>query len=430
MNKPVQVKFAEKVLVIPTVCEVNHLDFIDGLVKEYPFLKDVPCTWSSANEVEFDFSPTPEVFNMVVDEESQTCVAELIIGVNEGTRRIVVPHEYNGMPVVSLSSTLEGLAEERFYKKESIEFIYVPSSIQRIESRAFSNLKEIEALYLSEGLESIGILCFTETDLSKVNLKLPSTLKEVEIAAFNNCKLTGEIELPVNLTELGVDVFSHNEIEKISIAGDVGIIPDNFITNNQLKNVVIPDSVYYIGRSAFAYNPIERITLNEGLECIGEEAFAKLSSENPDVKIHLHIPKTVKEILSYSFYESGIHSLTFHRDSVLNYVGEFAFTLNSIKELILPQGLTSIGREAFTANNIYGELIIPDNLEVVEYGVFSNNEIESVVLGKNTKRVETNAFAFNELKRVEVSSESNFHFSEKAFAQNEQFSSYELTPNS
>ena len=107
----------------------------------------------------------------------------------------------------------------------------------------------------------------------------------------------------------------------------------------------------------------------------------------------------------------------------IEYIGEFAFASSSIKNIEIPDSVTTIGAEAFTgcrnlervvlSKNIkvldeyvfaYCEklttLEIPDSVKRIEHSVFFETSIESVILSKNVKEIDLYAFENDKTKTV------------------------------
>ena len=76
--------------------------------------------------------------------------------------------------------------------------------------------------------------------------------------------------------------------------------------------------------------------------------------------------------------------------------------LGSGKEIVIPQGITTIGVEAFARKGMV-RVMMPDTVTKIEWGAFSScRALEEVTLSRHLKTVETDAF-FNcqSLKRIE-----------------------------
>lgn len=96
---------------------------------------------------------------------------------------------------------------------------------------------------------------------------------------------------------------------------------------------------------------IENIEVENGITKIGDMSFAYFSNEEPYLsKIKtVELPSTLKEI------------------------GLYAFSASSIENLVIPDGVTSIGNGAFAGCGILEEITIPATINTIGYDVFDES---------------------------------------------------------
>ena len=96
---------------------------------------------------------------------------------------------------------------------------------------------------------------------------------------------------------------------------------------------------------------IETIVVEKGITQIGDMSFAYFSNEEPYLsKIkNVELPSTLKEI------------------------GLYAFSASSIENLVIPDGVTSIGNGAFAGCGILEEITIPATINTIGYDVFDES---------------------------------------------------------
>ena len=186
-----------------------------------------------------------------------------------------------------------------------------------------------------------------------------------------------------------------------------------FRGNKNIASVVIPNSVTTIGNSAF-YNCISltSIIISESVTSIGNGSFFGCSSLN-----NLYIPKNVSSIANNSFkgccnlnsiivddaneyYNSnndcnclietssktiiiGTNNSTINSD--IRIINDYAFyNCSLLKNIVLPETLTSIGECAFYNCSSIEEIVFPNSLLFVGKNAFNNcSSLNSVVLSKN-----------------------------------------------
>lgn len=153
----------------------------------------------------------------------------------------------------------------RPFENTGLEFIDL-SSVTRIPNSAFSDMKTLKHVELSENLEFIGQSAFSSSGLTSVSIPDGATLG---MGTFYNCEDLITIEL-----------------------GNVGTIPDLcFDECYNLKNVTLAEGITTIGAQAFhACWWLESISIPKSVTSIGYVAFSGCASlkeiyiyGNPDI---------------------------------------------------------------------------------------------------------------------------------------------------
>lgn len=204
----------------------------------------------------------------------------------------------------------------------SLTSVTLPSTIQRIEDRAFCNCESctcpsLISINLPEGLTYIGAYAFKGC-ISLPEIIIPSTLASMGNNAFDGCtnlkKITWNAKHCVDFASGNVAPFSTKYQEYMSnnyyrkndytntfiIGEEVEYIPAYLCSGFcSLSSVVIPNSVKEIGEGAFkgGYDvTLTNVTLGNGLEKIGKQAFF----DRPGLT-SITIPDNCTEIGRYAF---------------------------------------------------------------------------------------------------------------------------------
>lgn len=164
--------------------------------------------------------------------------------------------------------------------KDSVEFLYIPSEeegvqISEIKEEAFSGLKMLRRVELSDNLKIVGKRAFynnksldevvfpesvetlNEGVFEKSSLKkfcFPSSVKYVPSKCFLDCSSLGFIKLPNNLRS--IDLLSFSGCKK-------------------LKKVDLPPLLSKIGDGAFLDSGIMTLTLPKNIRRVGEMVFSR-----------------------------------------------------------------------------------------------------------------------------------------------------------
>lgn len=282
---------------------------------------------------------------------------------------LVIPAYHNGLPVTKI-------VDQAFMNNETIETIYLPSSVTTIgekafygckkikslvtantddtitiKKHAFANCYELESVIIGNGPYDLMTYVFSQCYRLKY-LELGTGVKNLEhntgtsnTHTFDACfRLVNIVNKTSNLTlELGsgsngaVAQYARN----ISTTGDdlIEIITDN--AGNQYYSA--SDGLHYldyIGES-------DTINIPNGIVCIDEYAIIDLTH----IK-NINLSSTVKTLSDNAFVRSkNIETLTLNEG--LEYIGGcFISSATKLKSLIIPSTVTTIEKFAFNWTNL------------------------------------------------------------------------------
>lgn len=207
-----------------------------------------------------------------------------------------------------------------------------------------------------------------------------------------------------SITKIGKGVFNSSSCTSIEIGKNVQVIGEEAFMNctSLTGDLVIPDSVTTIDRWAFFGSVISdgTLKLGKGLRTIGERAFAYCSFSGG-----LTIPEGVTEIAEGAFCSSSKYSSspapgkitgTLTLPSTLKTIGAYAFAYADFSgELLIPDGVTSIGANAFDeCDGFGGTLSLPDSVKTVGGSAFYLCEgFTGLKLSAGLTKIEAQSFA-------------------------------------
>jgi len=304
---------------------------------------------------------------------------------------------------IFLPDGLKSIGDCAFYSCSLTE-ITLPDSITDMGANPFRNCdlnkiivsKDHPYLTVLDGVlyDKVNkrLICYPLT-LTASSYAVPDGILSIDDYAFHLGSLT-EISLPDSITDMGANPFTYcYNLNNIIVSKDHpyltvldGVLYDK--VNKRLicypltlkaTSYTVPNGTLSVGDYAFYdYRSLKEIFLPDGLESIGDKAFYFCSSLTK-----IHIPDSVTEIgvnpfaicsnsLSVTIsvensryavvdgvlfdkldknlicYPSGLTEATYTVPEGILSIGESAFdTGHSLKELILPKGVKSVGRYAF-----------------------------------------------------------------------------------
>lgn len=208
---------------------------------------------------------------------------------------------------------------------------YQLGSISRLKLKGnldgddWANIKKMSVLYdldISElALEEISESQFANSSL--IYIKLPQTIKKICNNAFYQSRsLTGTIEIPVSCTEIGNQAFRETGISGIFFNGSVHIGQWVFSGCTNLVDVSVTGEGTIVDQYGFTNSGLKRLTIGKGVQ-FGEDA---------------------------------------------------AQLCDNLKEVILEDGVKSIGGWAFHNLQSLEKISFEGSVGIVEKGAFSNLE--------------------------------------------------------
>lgn len=270
--------------------------------------------------------------------------------------------------------------------------------------------RELDSVYLPEGLNSIGDFSFAGNRLT--NIDIPNTVVVIGEGAFSNNRLT-RVNIPASVGAMynyqsinegitnelrNVNPFPLNpSLEFISVdpanRSFVSIDGVLFSFNRSIlfaypsakgDAYAVPGGVTEIASMAFSGSQIERVSLPNSLVTIGESAFlrAQLSS--------ITIPNSVNEIGSHAFMENNLSNVTI--STGIFSIKMWTFGINQLTTIVIPNNVTRIGSYAFRYNPLTSITIGANVTLGDEYGTAFDNNFDDFYT-RNGRRAGTYIFS-------------------------------------
>lgn len=189
-----------------------------------------------------------------------------------------------------------------------------------------------------------------------------------------------------------------------------------------IPEYVVREGIAYpvttIGSWALGAKNLDSVTIPDTVKDIKNYAFA-----NNKLK-EIVVPNSISSIGMGVFTGNDLENVTLPEN--LQTIENDAFSHNELVAIDIPSTVTAIGDRAFTENKIKN-VVFPDGLESIAYSSFSHNQIESVTLPAGLVTIGKSAFYSNKLTAVTFPNQVTT-IGEDAFANN-QLSSITIPPN-
>ncbi|MCR5706397.1 MAG: leucine-rich repeat domain-containing protein [Acholeplasmatales bacterium] len=162
-----------------------------------------------------------------------------LVGYFGEDRSITLPKSfiYNGNEIKEYS-----IYKEAFLNNKELEEVFIPSSVIRIEEKAFSGCIGLKNVYIESGTTTIGQYAFSGC-ISLYDIALPEGVKNIGSHAFEGCMFLQSITIPKTLLSIGGFAFNNClNLKEIYYTGDKEMF--NLLTIGG-KNVAIYSAEQY-----------------------------------------------------------------------------------------------------------------------------------------------------------------------------------------
>lgn len=220
--------------------------------------------------------------------------------------------------------------------------LIVPDDVIVIDPIAFYN-SNISSLSFGNKLEEIGASAFSFCSSLSCELHFPESLKIIRSNAFGHCSLSGKLVLPENLEFLGEQAFSYAG----QFTGDL----------------IIPERIQSLGQWTFSNCGFIGMLDLGNVQEMAQGCFCENSFTG-----ELIIPEGVVEIPNNCFIKNQFSSV--HFPSTLKIIHGFNSN-QRIENLVLPEGLITIGSTAFSNCNQLKSVIFPSSIDVIGERAFN-----------------------------------------------------------
>lgn len=194
----------------------------------------------------------------------------------------------------------------------------------------------------------------------------------------------------------------------------VTTISDKAFYEDELTSVTIPDTVVYIGESAFRLcENLKEVRIGAGVKSVGKYAFSYCDS------IEKVYAKDISSWASINFASASSNPLCSKADFYIDNkpvtnivipqgvtsIGNYAFSnCTTFTAVTIPDSVTSIGDYAFCDCDGFGSIVIPDSVTYMGEGAFDScSALKNVKIGNGVTVVDESAFSFcTDLRNVVI----------------------------
>ena len=339
------------------------------------------------------------------------------------TGDVVIPAtiEYEG---VTFNVIAIGENAFRYSKPTSVT---IPSSVRSIGEKAFDfYYHKMDALYISDMAAwcEIEFSGNSESDYENpldhsnhfylngkevIDLVIPDGVTKINSFAFRGASTLKSAKLPKSVMSIGAFTFMDcTGLQSVNIPEGITTIEKGVFANCGVASITIPNSVTKIGQSAFYQcKNLKSLTIGTGITTIESQAFAYLDNLEDvyisDLQSWIQIWKEPSNDTNFGMSVLGgpVHY------QPLEYAKHLYLNGKEIKDLIIPEGVTTVPADAFLKFVGLTSATIPDWVESFAFSGCTN--LKTITVGNGTDKIKL--YGCESLSDLEIGSGTSIDIS-------------------
>jgi len=384
-----------------------------------------------------------EVFGLNDPYTFRHCIGNGIFGelkLADGVTSIEINafSDCSGLTKITLPNSVTSINGAAFTNCSNLTTINIPDSVTSIGEYSFSGCSSLSSIMISDSVTSIGKYAFSDCS-SLSSIMIPDSVISLEYGVFHNCISLSKLILSNTLTSIESSLFYNcSSLTSIAIPEGVTSIGEcAFYNCSSLTSITIPEGVTSIGEDAFYdCNSLKSIMLPKTITSIGDNAFSMCAAlyivyNNSDLELRIGgfdygcIARFAKLIVDkngnkiYSNEGDGVEYIETNDDflfekyngkyTLVAYLGENdtvtlpeningnpyeIFSMRGVNNVIIPNGITSIGNYAFSESSNLKSIIIPDSVTSIGECAFKDcSSLTSIVIPNGVTSIGYYTFA-------------------------------------
>ena len=418
--------------IIPDITDeyINILQIIKGeLLIKTKDKKQIKAAQSVGIQVNpYDITDDGELISsngnlLLVDSEGTLSILDGVTKIGMGAFSGV-----EGLKTIIIPESVTEIKDNAFSNNKILEKVIIKGNLVRIGNNAFYNATNLKEINLPDSINYIGQYAFWSTGITEI--KLPQNLEKVLLETFAGCSKLEKIILNEGLKEIGTTAFQGCPIEKIILPESLQSISSaTFRYCSKLKEIDTSKCPNFTFESGMLLNKDKsKIIFISGVKLSGTNTFEIPEGVTIfDTSIRLYsnitkivIPSTLQTISSIVF-PAGIKSIEISPKNnfikvengiVYDKDNKLLMCYSKEKNIVIQEGITSIGGYAFYQATNLEEITFPESLKSIGAYIFNGNSKLCVInLGKNVEQISPIFYAETQYyyKEININKENPYY---------------------
>ena len=279
------------------------------------------------------------------------------------------------------------------FEGSGLKSVVIPASVTSIGDYAFYECNSMTSVSIPKSVTSIGFSAFEGSGLKSV--VIPASVTSIEAGAFSDCDSMTSVVIPASVTSIGDYAFKGTGLTSVVIPASVTDFGDYIFEDcDELQYVTFSNGITKVqvkeggvGRWFSGCKKLKKITIPKSL---GNIDFNWICSKNESLEaIEIDSDNQIYQSIDGIVYDKS-------RTKVLYCPKGFK------GEVIIPDGVTSIGQDAFRSCSKLETIHIPKSVTTIETDAFVYSGLKSVVIPESVETIGWYAFENSGLKSVVI----------------------------
>ena len=305
---------------------------------------------------------------------------------------------YSGMILyIYISNNVTSIGNYAFYGT-NIQAVYASSTnLKRIGNFAFSKCWGNKNMELPQGLTTIGVSAFEDSQFETVYI--PSSVTTIGECAFNECFNLKEITIPGSVKTIPANLFRQCfRLEKVTFLDGVTTINSVFANCSTLKTVTIPKSVTTINSKLFSDTPLLSDIYYGGTQTEWEQSSFELgynTGNKPTMHFSSYAAVGKYENLTWSLDNNGVLTITGSGEMADSVNGpNWRAAKDSIKSVVFSGNISSIASGAFEGCSNLSSITVPNSVAKIGSIAFLGcTGLKSVTMSDSVTSIDDSCFS-------------------------------------
>ena len=326
-----------------------------------------------------------------------------------------------GLTSITIPNSVTSIGDHAFYGCTGLTGITIPNGVTSIGECAFFNCTGLSSVIIGNSVTSIGNNAFKYCK-GLTSVTIPDSVTSIDVWAFSSCTGLTNVTIGNSVTSIGEYAFDNcANLTSVTIPDSVTSIDDSAFRNcTGLTSITIPDGVRSIGVATFENcTGLTNVLIPDSVTSVDYEAFYRCTSlkdvyysgtkeqwdrisigsgndclKNATIRYGAIVIDTGKiGNLNYELNDWGVLTISGKGD-MPDYTDKTSpfYGKTDIMQIVIKDGVTSIGAYAFQDMGGLMSITIPDSVAKINAHAFDGNNSMVYIKAEGVTEIGESAF--------------------------------------